>query len=256
MTTASVLPEIESDMDDFAALRSGSGTGVTDVRTELSQWATNSDSFHSVIPYLVPNIMNETRDDPFVVSDDNPAKKVGSLRINRLNAIHSQLAPEFVRTGAHENLFTLIDAAVSVRDRQVGYYDAILSTLELETRNRKAALVESIASKATSSAWNSFWGIWDNFSKATPEESLMRKIRAALEPVFREANFQATSTYKDGIGGLVVDFLNAEQRVTIILEEDRLQILYVEDDESTSTVFDNAHIRLAEVYSFVRSKFA
>lgn len=51
-------------------------------------------------------------------------------------------------------------------------------------------------------------------------------IVSCLERIFASAGYTSSEAYEDGLGGLVVDFIRSEDRVTLAIDEDGVQLLY------------------------------
>jgi len=84
---------------------------------------------------------------------------------------------------------------------------------------------------------------------------MMSSYSALQEPIFVAFGFVASEVYEDGLGALVVDFLRADDRVTLAVDETQAQILYLIAGEFNAVEFGDQSESLIAVLDFVQSQF-
>lgn len=86
-------------------------------------------------------------------------------------------------------------------------------------------------------------------------ESLMNRYIAILSPVLADKGYSPTEPYWDGIGGLIVDFLNSEKRICFALTLQEVQIIHMKESVPQSEIFENPEGDLLCVMEYVQEQF-
>jgi hypothetical protein len=213
--------------------------------------------------YLVLSSLEATKDDPMVVSDDDPRRHVQGERLRRMNALHSYFAPKVNDTGLTECLS--IDRDDKRRSLAEKY--SIFWNYSFDGAAKGAQLLAFAALPAAISFAN-----WRNakraaitdceptkysvFQAVARQKSLMNKYLSILTPVFLEKGYTATETYRDGLGGLIVDFLLSDSRICMALTDKELQFIFFEGGEMRAETFEQPEKKLLSVLEFAQSRFA
>ncbi len=97
---------------------------------------------------------------------------------------------------------------------------------------------------------------YDAIQSAVLNCKLTYKYYIELDPLFSEAGYEVTEPYEDGCGGLIIDFINPNERISFALDEDGIEIFYMESGEFRSEYFANPWLSERDVIEFLKSRIA
>lgn len=215
------------------------------------------------------------RNDPVVVSDDESIKEVESDYFEKITLeAYRHFASTSAIPALTENVF--IHGAVSLgkvlldenRDKIAKFID-VLSKSACESLSELPAtsLSESIdglsASVVCAQIYDAAIALVQGKSatshlakiKELRLVSLMNRYIAILSPGLADKGYSPTEPYLDGIGGLIVDFLNSEKRICFALTPQEVQILHMKESEPQSRVFENPEGDLLNVMEYIQEEF-
>ena len=89
------------------------------------------------------------------------------------------------------------------------------------------------------------------------QKMMMEKYRTILSDILTDDfGYEPSDLYEDGIGGLVVDYMRSESRISVALCAGKLQFIYEKKCEITDKVFENLNQSQQKIIDFVRTEFA
>lgn len=233
-------------------------------------WVSRSQNEYRVSPRVHMGSADMARNDPVVVSDDESIKTRESDDLEKITLeAYRHFASISSYSALTANVF--LDETSMEKESMESNFGKLSKLIHVFCGTLSETLTEaSVEAVGGLSASVAYAQILDamktliqgksatNYLDIMNElrlESLMNRYIAILSLVLADKGYSPTEPYWDGIGGLIVDFLNSEKRICFALTLQEVQIIHMKESVPQSKIFANPEGDLLCVMEYVQDQF-
>lgn len=229
-------------------------------------WVPGPQKGYRVSPRVHMGSADMARNDPVVVSDD---ESIETRESNDLEKKTLEAYRHFASNSSHSALTAnvFLDETSMEKESMESNFGKLSKLIHVFCETLTETSVEAVddlsASVACAQILDAMKALMQrksatNYFDIMNEmrlESLMNRYIAILSPVLADKGYSPTEPYWDGIGGLIVDFLNSEKRICFALTLQEVQIIHMKESVPQSKIFENPEGDLLCVTEYVQEQF-
>ncbi|GGC05252.1 hypothetical protein GCM10011363_22470 [Marivita lacus] len=196
-------------------------------------------------------------DDPFVVSDEDTDRTEVEGRQKAQQAIHSYFLKSLPSKNVTEAVVLSVDQSKAVAHDYEVKFAALMGFADAEKFSvhhlPALASIGFLASTKTSALFDRT--AYRAIRKASQKYSWMSKYSVEVDSILSQVGYIQSDIYEDGLGALIVDYIRLDDRVTIAVDDNDVQILASQSGNFESLEFSDPYSNFLTVVDCIKSKF-